>query len=68
MPRDIRLRIDVERCRACRPCEAAEVCKVRAIVRIDRDDPPFLAVDRCYDCRLCIAACPFEAIRLGIPA
>lgn len=65
MFREIRLRIDEERCRACRRCLVAEVCKVRAIVRLDPDEPPFLDVSRCYDCRLCIPACPFKAISVA---
>ncbi len=62
MTREIRLRIEPERCRTCRRCLAAKVCKVRAIVRLDDDEPPYLDVSRCYDCRLCIPACPFGAI------
>lgn len=62
MLRDIRLRIADEHCRACRTCLAGEVCKVRALVRLDPDEPPFIDVSRCYDCRLCILACPFGAI------
>jgi len=60
--REIRLQINDERCRSCRRCLAAKVCKVRAIVRLDPDDAPFLDTSRCYDCRLCILACPFEAV------
>ena len=62
MFRDIRLRIDDGHCRACRKCLAGKVCKVRALVRLDPDEPPFLDVSRCHDCRLCIPACPFGAI------
>ena len=62
MPRDIRLRIDDWQCRACRKCPAGEVCRVKALVRLDPDEPPFIDVSRCYDCRLCIPACPFGAI------
>ncbi|MEW6404313.1 MAG: 4Fe-4S dicluster domain-containing protein [Chloroflexota bacterium] len=62
MIREIRLRIESKRCRACRHCLAAEVCKVRAIVRLDSGELPYLDVSRCYDCRLCIPACPFGAI------
>jgi Fe-S-cluster-containing hydrogenase component 2 len=62
MFREIHLQIDAEHCRACRRCLAAEVCKVRAIVRLDRDDSPFLDTSRCYDCRLCVLACPFKAV------
>lgn len=65
VPREIRLWIDDEHCQACRRCLAAEACKVRAIVRLDADEPPFLDVSRCYDCRLCIPACPFGAIQVN---
>jgi Fe-S-cluster-containing hydrogenase component 2 len=60
--REIHLQIDAERCRTCHRCLAAQACKVRAIVRLDPDETPFLDVSRCYDCRLCVLACPFEAI------
>ena len=29
---------------------------------LDLDEAPFLDVHRCYDCRVCIPACPFGAI------
>lgn len=54
--------VDYGRCRACRRCLAKNVCKVKAIVRIDRDEPPFIDVHRCYGCRLCLVECPFDAI------
>ena len=63
--RTIRLQIDDARCRICRRCLAAQVCKVRAIVRLERDAPPYLDVGRCYDCRLCLPACPFGAISVA---
>jgi len=59
----ILLQIDEGICKQCGRCLAAEACKVRAIVRIDPDDAPYLIVNRCYDCRLCIPACPFNAIK-----
>jgi len=62
MQRVVHLSIDGKRCQTCLPCLAAEACKVRAFVRFDPDDPPFLDVSRCYDCRLCIPVCPFEAV------
>lgn len=58
----IRLRIDDQLCRACRRCLAAEMCKVRAIVRLDAGEPPYLDIHRCYDCRLCIPVCPHGAV------
>ncbi len=60
--REIHIKIEAEKCQVCQPCLAAEACKVRAIVKIDPDEPPFVDLERCYDCRLCIPACPYEAI------
>ena len=63
MAREIRIQLQTENCRACRRCLAAEICKVRAIMRIDDDEPPYIDIERCYDCRLCIPACPFGALQ-----
>jgi Fe-S-cluster-containing hydrogenase component 2 len=38
------------------------VCKVKAIVRIDLDESPFIDVHRCHGCMLCVVECPYEAI------
>jgi Fe-S-cluster-containing hydrogenase component 2 len=65
MARQIHLHIYPDQCRACHRCLAAQACKVRAIVRLDPDEPPFLDISRCYDCRLCIPACPFAAISVA---
>jgi len=54
--------IDEERCGVCERCEAQKVCKVKAIVRIDRDEAPVVDVHRCYGCRLCVEACRFGAV------
>jgi MinD superfamily P-loop ATPase len=56
------LYIDDDRCQTCRHCLAQRVCKVKAIVRIDHDESPFIDVHRCHGCLVCIAECPFEAI------
>jgi len=39
-------------------------------MRIDLDEPPYIDIERCYDCRLCIPACPFGALQVvgGIQA
>jgi Fe-S-cluster-containing hydrogenase component 2 len=29
---------------------------------MELDEPPYIDVERCYDCRLCIPACPFGAL------
>jgi MinD superfamily P-loop ATPase len=56
------LQIDDTRCHICQPCLAQRVCKVKAIVRIDRDEPPFIDVHRCHGCMLCVVECPFDAV------
>lgn len=65
MVRTLTLWLDDALCHNCRRCLAAQVCSVRAIVRIDRDEPPYVDVHRCYDCRKCLPACPFGAIKNG---
>ena len=65
MSRGISLRIDEQRCAICRRCLAAAACKVRALMRPERDEPPYLDIGRSYDCRLCIPACPFGVISVG---
>lgn len=62
--RGIHIQIEADTCRTCRRCLAAEVCTVRAIVKLDPDELPFLDIERCYDCRLCIPACPFGALQV----
>jgi Fe-S-cluster-containing hydrogenase component 2 len=62
MPREIRIRIESEHCHTCSRCLASESCKVRANLRIDPEEIPYLDVDRCYDYRLFLKACPFGAI------
>lgn len=50
------------RCRICRQCLARNVCRSKALVRIEPDEPPFVDGSRCYGCLACLPACPFEAI------
>jgi MinD superfamily P-loop ATPase len=56
------LHVDDNRCQACRRCLAQQVCKIRAIVRIDFDEPPLIDVHRCHGCKVCLSECPFDAI------
>jgi MinD superfamily P-loop ATPase len=58
-------RVDPDLCRACRRCLAREVCRSKALLRIDRDEPPFVDAGRCYGCRACVPACPHGAIRVN---
>ncbi len=54
-----------ELCQACRNCLAREVCRSKAILQIDKGEPPFIDPSRCYGCRACIPACPSGAIVLN---
>ncbi len=54
-------------CQVCDKCLARDVCRSKAILRIDRDEPPVIDPNRCYGCRVCIAACPHGAIVAGDP-
>ncbi len=63
MPRAIWLHINFDSCRSCRRCKASQACRLKAIVQVDPGEPPYLDVERCRDCRICIPACPFDAIQ-----
>jgi len=54
--------IVAEHCRACHKCVARSVCRSKAILQIDRGEPPFIDGNLCYGCQVCIAACPHGAI------
>lgn len=58
------LHINPDRCRLCRRCMAQKVCKVKAIVRIDREEAPYVDIHRCHGCRVCIVECPAQAINV----
>ncbi len=57
--------VDDDLCHACRKCQARQVCKSKAILQLDPDEPPFIDASRCYGCQACIPACPFGAIVLN---
>jgi Pyruvate/2-oxoacid:ferredoxin oxidoreductase delta subunit len=56
--------VDYLVCQSCQPCEARLVCNTRAIVKIDPDEPPYIATERCSGCSVCISACIFGAIQM----
>ena len=55
--------IDYEVCQACRRCEAARNCRFKALRRLDRDEPPYVAVELCQGCGDCARFCPHGAVR-----
>lgn len=57
--------IDPKKCLRCLECEAAKVCPVNAIFRIDRNDPNFVEARLCHGCGDCIAKCVGEAIEIS---
>jgi MinD superfamily P-loop ATPase len=63
--------IEWDACITSEICEAIKVCKTRAIVRLDPEDPPYIEHALCSSCGECIMACPYSAItlknNLGLP-
>ena len=55
-------RIDYTLCQVCDRCVASRGCKFKAIIRIDRDEPPAIDASRCGGCATCVQACPHGAI------
>ena len=64
MPRSIRIRINYDLCQACEACSAIKSCKTRAIVQPDPGESPYLDIERCRDCSICLDFCSFAAIEL----
>lgn len=56
--------INYETCQTCQPCEARLACKTRAIVKLDPDEPPYIAIERCSGCSACVVACVCSAIQM----
>jgi MinD superfamily P-loop ATPase len=64
MSKPIRIRINYNTCQSCAICSAIKICKPRAIVQPDPGESPYLDIERCRDCNVCVEACPFGAIEL----
>jgi MinD superfamily P-loop ATPase len=60
----LRPEIDWNICQVCDPCQVRLICKVRAIVKIDPDEPPYIDQARCNGCGNCVLECPHSAIML----
>ena len=57
-------RVDDDLCQICSRCPPISACRGRAILRFDRDEPPYIDAASCDGCYVCIPACPHEAIVL----
>ena len=49
----------------CNPC--ATVCKTGAIVKSTLNSRPAFKAEKCVGCKLCVAACPGQAIFFQVP-
>lgn len=54
--------IDHDVCQTCRVCVAAQHCRHKALARLDRDEGPYVVVERCNGCGECARFCPHGAI------
>ena len=53
-------------CRHCRKAKCVEACPVPGALRQDPSTGAYsLDRDLCSGCRLCVEACPFQAMRIG---
>jgi MinD superfamily P-loop ATPase len=56
--------IEPNRCLRCIECQAAKACHLKAIFRIDFDDPNFVDPKFCCGCGDCLTKCRAKAIKL----
>ena len=60
--RQASIKTDEELYQACKECLARKVCRVKAIVRVDRGEVPSIELSHYFDSRLCIRASAFGAM------
>ena len=56
--------IEPNSCLRCVECQAAKACPVKAIFRIDNNDPNFVEPNFCHGCGDCITKCVGNAKKL----
>jgi len=59
----IMLEVDDALCHACKRCLAGAACRGKAFRILDRGEPPFIDTSRCWGCLVCVAECPFGAVK-----
>jgi heterodisulfide reductase subunit A-like polyferredoxin len=63
----LRAEVNEAACRACAPCVAREVCKIKALMQIDPGEPAMIDTTRCRGCGDCTRVCPYAAIVMSNP-
>jgi Pyruvate/2-oxoacid:ferredoxin oxidoreductase delta subunit len=53
-------------CEACNPCHAMAVCRTRAVLKFDPEEPASIELSRCNACGLCVLACSCGAISMRV--
>jgi MinD superfamily P-loop ATPase len=56
--------VDYKKCRACSKCPARTVCRTKAIIKLDPDEPAVVKPSDCMGCGDCVDACPFDAVAM----
>ncbi len=59
-----RMVVQEDICQNCRKCLVQRGCKYMAVLRFDRDEPPYIDMARCTLCGACLQICPFGAVVL----
>ena len=60
----LRAKVNGQVCRACQPCPARRVCRIKALMLIDDDERLVVDLTRCRGCGDCLGACPYAAIAM----
>jgi MinD superfamily P-loop ATPase len=54
--------VDMDKCRACRKCQARKSCRLKALVQFESHELPYIDQALCRGCGICLDECPFKAI------
>ena len=56
--------VDFEKCGPCTRCEIVKACDIRAIIKVDDDEPAIIDQALCHGCAECLPHCPYGAISI----